>query len=138
VLIDYASEPGGRPDAAAVHHRERQWRWEASPLALNARALERAWPDNVDYLFGAPAASGRCLRRRGGPVVFPAIQLQPRRLVVVSYYLHVLSLPAVAMVIGFAAAIGWWPPVWRTLGMPSGSLAVPPGILGLPPGPGHL
>ena len=145
VLIDYAkvSQAVGSMQRPFTTE-ERQWRWEASPLVLNARALERAWPDNVDYLFG----------RRPPPAVVVSAGEADRSFSqqfsfsldvwwLYLYYLHVLSRPAVAMVIaGFAAAIGLVATrVWRNLGdtlqgEPGGH---PPGILGsAAPGPGHL
>lgn len=53
VLVDYArvSQAHGalqRPFTT----EERQWRWDASPLVMNTRALGRALPENIDYVLG--------------------------------------------------------------------------------------
>jgi hypothetical protein len=50
VLIDYAkvSQATGTSYSTA----ERQWNWQVSPLALNARALSTAIPDNIRYVAG--------------------------------------------------------------------------------------
>jgi hypothetical protein len=83
VLIDYAkvSQTVGSVQQPFTTE-DRPWRWEASPLALNTRALARALPDNVDYLLG---------RRQAPAVAAPAgeadrsfsqaVRLQSRHLV---------------------------------------------------------
>jgi hypothetical protein len=50
VLIDYAKV--SQATGAAYSTAERQWSWDASPLALNARALATAIPDNIRYVAG--------------------------------------------------------------------------------------
>jgi hypothetical protein len=56
VLIDYAKVSQA---AGAVQRpfttEERQWRWEASPLVMNTRALVRALPENASYVTGRRA-----------------------------------------------------------------------------------
>ncbi len=60
VVVDYAKVSQAAPVTFTTE--ERQWRWEASPLALNTRAMLTAVPANVDYLIGA-----RAVPRIAGP-----------------------------------------------------------------------
>jgi hypothetical protein len=105
VLMDYAkvSQAVGatrRPFTT----EERQWRWEASPLVLNSRALARALPDNIAYVVG----------RRSPPAVAVAASDQDRTFSqqfnfsldlwwLYLYYLDVLPRWAIAMVVAIAA-----------------------------------
>ena len=50
VMVDYAKV--GQANAADRTEAERQWNWAASPLALNARAMTSAVPDNFGYATG--------------------------------------------------------------------------------------
>ena len=105
VLMDYAKVS----QAIGAEHRpftteERQWRWEASPLVLNSRALARALPDNIAYVIG----------RRSPPAIAVATSDQDRTFSqqfnfsldlwwLYLYYLHVLPRWAVAMIVVIAA-----------------------------------
>lgn len=104
VLVDYAkvSQAVGAIRAPFTTE-ERQWRWEASPLVLNTRALAHALPDNLDYLLG---------RRLPPPVAVPSNETdrsfsQQFRFSLdlwwlYLYYLHVLPRWAVAVLIAGA------------------------------------
>jgi hypothetical protein len=50
VMVDYAKVSQAR--AGELTLADRQWNWEASPLALNARAMATAVPDNFGYVTG--------------------------------------------------------------------------------------
>ena len=63
VLVDYAKvSQAASAERGGFTTAERQWSWEASSLALNARALTTAIPDNIAYVTG----------RREPPAVQPA------------------------------------------------------------------
>ncbi len=51
VIVDYAKVSQAAPVTFTTE--DRQWRWDASPLVLNTRAMLVAVPANVDYLIGA-------------------------------------------------------------------------------------
>ncbi len=110
VLIDYAKVS----QAAGVAQRpftteERQWRWEASPLVMNTRALVRALPENAGYVVGRrtiPAVTGAA---NEGDHSFS--QQFNFSLDLWWLYLHYLEvLPAAALpvvIIAFAAVFGF-------------------------------
>lgn len=53
VLLDYAKiSQSVAVSEGRFATEERQWQWNASPLALNTRALVRAVPDNIGYVLG--------------------------------------------------------------------------------------
>jgi hypothetical protein len=109
VLMDYAkvSQAVGaarRPFTT----EERQWRWDASPLVLNSRALARALPDNIAYLSG----------RRSPPAVAVTASDQDRTFSqqfsfsldlwwIYLYYLHVLPRWAIAIIAAMEALALW-------------------------------
>ena len=107
VFVDYAkasqSAVAGR---AAFTTEERQWRWDASPLALNTRALVRAVPENADYLLG----------RRAPPVVRGSTDASDRSFSqqftfsldlwwLYLYYLHVLPRWMVGVILAVACLV---------------------------------
>jgi hypothetical protein len=66
VLIDYAKVSQSVGEARRPFTtEERQWRWEASPLVLNTRALAQALPENAEYLLG---------RRPPPPIASPSAE----------------------------------------------------------------